>query len=76
MGHRTGTQSAKNGPRKIDRGLIIDRCFDCSSAGQCEFQKKNPWPATEIADGCPLPGGARRRKSDGRMKGGMLIEKT
>jgi len=53
-GRRTFQQSGKNGPCKMDKDHKIERCFDCSQSGKCEFQKRSPWPATEIAVGCPI----------------------
>lgn len=59
MAVRHWQRSAKNGPWKIDGERFIKRCFDCSQSGACEPQKLSPWPATEIADGCPLPDGVK-----------------
>jgi len=35
--------------------VVIIQCFDCSRSGKCKFQDRSRWPATTIADGCPLP---------------------
>ncbi len=55
MSKRCFQDSSANGPRKIDGERAIARCLDCSQCGVCEVQQRSPWPATAIADGCPLP---------------------
>jgi len=47
--------SFSNGPRKIDEDQEITRCLDCSRVCGCEFQNLSKYPATTIAEGCPLP---------------------
>jgi hypothetical protein len=63
MSDRHFQRSAGNGPVKIDPrqdhsgaslNCLIECCLDCSRSGACEFQARARWPATCIAEGCPL----------------------
>ena len=55
MSGRCFQDSSANGPRKMDGNVVITQCFDCSRTGKCRFQNRSRWPATTIAEGCPLP---------------------
>jgi hypothetical protein len=55
MSGRCCQESFGNGPRKVCGEKVVSQCLECSRSGHCLAQDKSRWPATTIAEGCPLP---------------------